>query len=82
MIIFVSVESAHLKNNGGLIKPHPYVELSVDDFKRHKTEVIKNTYQPKWNEEFTVYVYQNYSLDLVIVTLSISSLVILYTQAI
>lgn len=58
-LYIVTVESAQLKNNGGLIKPHPYVELSVDDFKRHKTEVIKNTYQPKWNEEFTVYVYNN-----------------------
>lgn len=50
-----SVESAHLKNNGGLIRPHPYVEINVDDYKRHKTEVLKNTYQPKWNEELTVY---------------------------
>jgi len=56
IFIAVLVESADLKNNGGLIKPHPYVELIVDDFKRNKTEVIKNTYQPKWNEEFTVYV--------------------------
>ncbi|XP_025424059.1 E3 ubiquitin-protein ligase Su(dx) isoform X1 [Sipha flava] len=54
--LLVTIESGHLKNNGGLIKPHPYVELNVDDFKRHKTEVIKNTYQPKWNEEFTVLV--------------------------
>jgi len=63
MIVFccfiISVESANLKNNGGLIKPHPYVELNVDDFKRHKTEVFKNTYLPKWNEEFTVYVSKN-----------------------
>ncbi|XP_060844747.1 E3 ubiquitin-protein ligase Su(dx)-like [Rhopalosiphum padi] len=54
--LIVTIESADLKNNGGLIKPHPYVELIVDDFKRNKTEVIKNTYQPKWNEEFTVLV--------------------------
>lgn len=56
MFCIVLVENAHLKNNGGLIKPHPYVELCVDDIKRHKTEVIKNSYQPKWNEEFTMYV--------------------------
>lgn len=55
LICIVLVENAHLKNNGGLIKPHPYVELCVDDIKRHKTEVIKNSYQPKWNEEFTMY---------------------------
>jgi len=60
--ILVLVENADLKNNGGLIKPHPYVELIVDDFKRNKTEVIKNTYQPKWNEEFTVYVC-SYHID-------------------
>jgi len=51
-----------------LIKPHPYVELIVDDCKKNKTEVIKNTYQPKWNEEFTVYVNSYYrSLDLFII---------------
>lgn len=59
ILYIISVESAHLKNQGGIIKPHPYVELSVDDCKIHKTEVIKNTYQPKWNEQFTVYVYSD-----------------------
>ncbi|KAL5237168.1 hypothetical protein ACI65C_004578 [Semiaphis heraclei] len=54
--LIVTIESANIKNSGGLIKPHPYVELIVDDCKRNKTEVIKNTYQPKWNEEFTVLV--------------------------
>ncbi|VVC44025.1 E3 ubiquitin-protein ligase, SMURF1 type,WW domain,C2 domain,HECT domain [Cinara cedri] len=54
--LIVTIESAHLKSNGGLIRPHPYVELNIDDYKRHKTEVLKNTYQPKWNEEFTVLV--------------------------
>lgn len=53
----VSVESANLKSSGGIMKPHPYVELNVDDFKRHKSEIVRNTYQPKWNNEFTVYVY-------------------------
>lgn len=61
MIFTVSVESANLKNSGGIIKPHPYVELHVDDFKKHRSGVAKNTYQPKWNNEFTMYVYYVYN---------------------
>lgn len=57
LILTVSVESANLKSSGGIMKPHPYVELNVDDYKRHKSEIVRNTYQPKWNNEFTVYVY-------------------------
>lgn len=38
------------------MKPNPYVELSIDDKSPRKTEIVKNTYQPKWNEEFTVLV--------------------------
>lgn len=64
LIFTVSVESANLKNSGGLIKPHPYVEFHVDDFKRHRSVVARNTYQPKWNNEFTVYVYVYYSYTL------------------
>jgi len=63
MIIFnffiISVESAVLKSTGQIVKPYPYVELSVDDFKKHRTQIFKNTYQPKWNEEVTVYVFKN-----------------------
>jgi hypothetical protein len=43
---------------GSIFKPNPYVELSVDEKNPRKTEVVKCTYQPKWNEEFTVYVPQ------------------------
>nr|CAD7571326.1 unnamed protein product [Timema californicum] len=50
-----SVECAHLRG-GSFLKPNPYVELSVDDKSPRKTEVVKCTYQPKWNEEFTVLV--------------------------
>lgn len=32
------------------------MELSIDDKSPRKTEIVKNTYQPKWNEEFTVLV--------------------------
>nr|CAD7445561.1 unnamed protein product [Timema bartmani] len=51
----VTIECAHLRG-GSFLKPNPYVELSVDDKSPRKTEVVKCTYQPKWNEEFTVLV--------------------------
>lgn len=38
------------------MKPNPYIEFSVDEKSPRKTEVSKSTYQPKWNEEFTVLV--------------------------
>lgn len=50
------VECAHLRGNSSFLKPNPYVELSIDDKNPRKTEIVKNTYQPKWNEEFTVLV--------------------------
>jgi len=52
----VTIECAHLRVGGSFLKPNPYVELSVDDKTPRKTEVVKCTYQPKWNEEFTVLV--------------------------
>lgn len=52
----VTIECAHLRSSGSFLKPNPYVELSVDDKNPRKTEVVKCTYQPKWNEEFTVLV--------------------------
>lgn len=50
-----SVEEASLRNNG-FLKPNPYVELVIDNKSKRKTDVVKNTYLPKWNEEFTVLV--------------------------
>lgn len=52
----VTIECAHLRGGSSFLKPNPYVELSVDDKTPRKTEVVKCTYQPKWNEEFTVLV--------------------------
>nr|XP_018912651.1 PREDICTED: E3 ubiquitin-protein ligase Su(dx)-like [Bemisia tabaci] len=53
----VTVECAHLRCSGGFLKPNPYVEINVDDNKNvRRSEVVKCTYQPKWNEEFTVLV--------------------------
>lgn len=54
-VINISVECAHLKNtNYFLLKPNPYVEIFLDDNSVKKTEVVKGTYQPKWNEKFTM----------------------------
>lgn len=52
----VTIECAHLRGNSSFLKPNPYVELSVDEKSPRKTEVVRNTYQPRWNEEFTVLV--------------------------
>lgn len=49
------VEHASLRNNG-FLKPNPYVELSIDNKSIRKTETVKNSTVPKWNEEFTILV--------------------------
>lgn len=54
--MYILVECAHLRGGSSFLKPNPYVELSIDDKNPRKTEIVKNTYQPKWNEEFTVLV--------------------------
>ena len=51
---FILVETAKLHTGGGLFKPNPYVELSVDGKASKKTEVEKGTYTPSWNEPFTL----------------------------
>ncbi|XP_011881424.1 PREDICTED: E3 ubiquitin-protein ligase Su(dx) isoform X2 [Vollenhovia emeryi] len=51
----VTIEAAILKSST-FLKPNPYIEFSVDDKSPRKTEVSKSTYQPKWNEEFTILV--------------------------
>lgn len=52
-VVFFSVEQASLRNNG-IFKPNPYVELSIDNNSPRKTDIIKHTYLPTWNENFTV----------------------------
>lgn len=47
------MECAHLRSTN-LIKPTPYVEITVDDKTPLKTETVKTTTQPKWNETFTL----------------------------
>lgn len=51
--VFIAVEQASLRNNG-IFKPNPYVELSIDNNSPRKTDIIKHTYLPTWNENFTV----------------------------
>lgn len=52
-MFFFSVEQASLRNNG-IFKPNPYVELSIDNNSPRKTDIIRHTYLPIWNESFTV----------------------------
>lgn len=42
-----------MKNNG-IFKPNPYVEITIDGNSPRKTEIIKHSYLPVWNECFTV----------------------------
>ncbi|KAL1491124.1 hypothetical protein ABEB36_011767 [Hypothenemus hampei] len=51
--ICVTVECAHIRT-GSFIKPSPYVEISVDQLAARKTETVKNTTEPKWNETFNL----------------------------
>ncbi|XP_020278502.1 E3 ubiquitin-protein ligase Su(dx)-like [Pseudomyrmex gracilis] len=51
----ITIEAARIRSST-FLKPNPYVEFSVDDKSPRKTEVLKSTYQPRWNEEFTILV--------------------------
>lgn len=44
-----------LRNNG-FLKPNPYVEILVDGKSVRKTETLKNTAHPRWEQELTVLV--------------------------
>ncbi|KAL5022685.1 hypothetical protein ScPMuIL_001840 [Solemya velum] len=54
----VTVQNAKLTSGSGLFssKPDPFLELSVDGQPPRKTEVVKKTTSPKWDEHFTVLV--------------------------
>uniref|UniRef100_A0A1Q3G2M0 HECT-type E3 ubiquitin transferase n=1 Tax=Culex tarsalis TaxID=7177 RepID=A0A1Q3G2M0_CULTA len=54
----VTIEHASLRN-AGFLKPNPYVEISIDSKSTRKTDFLKNTNAPKWNERFTVIVSAN-----------------------
>lgn len=49
------MDSAHIQSSS-LLKPSPYVEISVENEQPRKTETLKNTTQPKWNETFNLLV--------------------------
>ncbi|SPP79309.1 E3 ubiquitin-protein ligase Su(dx) isoform X1 [Drosophila guanche] len=57
----VTIEEASLRNNG-FLKPNPYVELLIDSKSKRKTDQVKNSFLPKWNEEFTVLITPNSTL--------------------
>uniref|UniRef100_A0A182SZ70 E3 ubiquitin-protein ligase n=1 Tax=Anopheles maculatus TaxID=74869 RepID=A0A182SZ70_9DIPT len=48
----VIIEFAILRSNG-FLKPNPYVEFTIDGKNSRKTDIIKNTTIPKWDERFT-----------------------------
>lgn len=55
--VFLSVQSANLKDTNSSFfsgKGDPYVEMVVDSQPPRKTEVVKKTWNPKWDEHFTV----------------------------
>ncbi|XP_053697513.1 E3 ubiquitin-protein ligase Su(dx) isoform X2 [Sabethes cyaneus] len=51
----ITIEHASLRSNG-FLKPNPYVEIAIDNKSTRKTDFLKNTNAPKWNERFTVIV--------------------------
>uniref|UniRef100_A0AAG5DVW1 HECT-type E3 ubiquitin transferase n=1 Tax=Anopheles atroparvus TaxID=41427 RepID=A0AAG5DVW1_ANOAO len=53
--LIVIIEHATFRSNG-FLKPNPYVEFSIDGKGARKTDIIKNTNTPKWNERFTIIV--------------------------
>ena len=52
----LTLECGRINQSGGLLKPNPYVEISVDGKPPKKTETCKSTYQPKWSEPITLLV--------------------------
>ncbi|XP_064640128.1 E3 ubiquitin-protein ligase Su(dx)-like [Lineus longissimus] len=61
----VTICSAKVQPQGGFFtgKADPYLELSVDGQPPRKTEVIKKSWVPNWNEHFTVLVTPYSKLD-------------------
>lgn len=55
MSFFLPVECAHIRSSS-FMRPSCYVEITVDDQNPRKTEIVKNTSQPKWNEPFNLLV--------------------------
>ena len=49
----LTIECGRINASTGLLKPNPYVEVTVDGKPPKKTEIAKSTYQPRWNESIT-----------------------------
>ena len=52
----LTIDCGRINASTGLLKPNPYVEVTVDGKPPKKTETVKSTYQPRWNESITVLV--------------------------
>ncbi|XP_033625992.1 NEDD4-like E3 ubiquitin-protein ligase WWP1 [Asterias rubens] len=63
--LVVTIRSADLKdtNNSFFSKGDPYVEMTVDGQPPRKTEVVKKTWTPSWDEHFTVLVKPTTKLE-------------------
>ena len=54
MSVACAVCSADLTSLSSLLKPSAYVEVLVDGIQQKKTQCIKNTSKPKWQEAYTL----------------------------
>lgn len=52
----LTIECGRINSSTGLLKPNPYVEVTVDGKPPKKSEICKSTYQPRWNEPITLLV--------------------------
>jgi len=61
----VTICNCKLNSQGGVFtsKPDAYIELSVDGQPPRKTDPVKKSWNPQWNEPFTVLVTPHSKLD-------------------
>ena len=52
----LTIDVGRINSNVCLLKPNPYVEVTVDGKPPKKTEIVKGTFQPRWNEPITLLV--------------------------
>lgn len=48
------MDHAILRNNNAFLKPNPYVEILVNGKSVRKTDTLKNTNHPRWEQELTI----------------------------
>jgi len=56
MQLSVMLERADITSFGGLLRPDPYVEISVDGKPPKKTDIYRNSFRPKWHSDISVIV--------------------------